>query len=70
MIKKVEPIETNIIIFELNPEVSETTFVQKLADKNIHIIGMGGGKLRIVTHLDYTDVMHDRLLSILRNLDI
>ena len=70
MIKKVEPIETNIIIFELNPDVSETTFVQKLADKNIHIIGMGGGKLRIVTHLDYTDVMHDRLLSILRNLDI
>lgn len=70
IIKKVEPIETNIIIFELNPEVSEMTFVQKLADKNIHIIGMGGGKLRIVTHLDYTDVMHDRLLSILRNLDI
>ena len=70
MIKKVEPIETNIIIFELNPKVSEMTFVQKLADKNIHIIGMGGGKLRIVTHLDYTDVMHDRLLSILRNLDI
>jgi threonine aldolase len=70
MIKKVEPIETNIIIFELNPDVSETTFVQKLADKNIHIIGMGGGKLRIVTHLDYTDVMHDRLLSILRNLDV
>ncbi|MFT5215222.1 MAG: threonine aldolase [Glaciecola sp.] len=70
MIKKVETIETNIIIFELNPDVSETTFVQKLADKNIHIIGMGGGKLRIVTHLDYTDVMHDRLLSILRNLDI
>lgn len=70
MIKKVEPIETNIIIFELNPDVSETAFVQKLADKNIHIIGMGGGKLRIVTHLDYTDVMHDRLLSILRSLDI
>ncbi len=70
IIKKVEPIGTNIIIFELNPEVSEMTFVQKLADKNIHIIGMGGGKLRIVTHLDYTDVMHDRLLSILRNLDI
>ena len=70
IIKKVEPIETNIIIFELNPKVSEMTFVQKLADKNIHIIGMGGGKLRIVTHLDYTDVMHDRLLLILRNLDI
>jgi threonine aldolase len=68
MIKTVEPIETNIIIFELHTEVSETAFVQKLADNNIHIIGMGGGKLRIVTHLDYTDVMHEKLLSALQNI--
>lgn len=69
-IKLVEPIETNIIIFELNSDVSEIEFVQQLADKNIRIIGMGGGKLRIVTHLDYTDVMHEKLLSILSNLGI
>ena len=68
MIKVVEPIETNIIIFELNADVDETAFVQKLADANIHIIGMGGGKLRIVTHLDYTNVMHDKLLTTLRKL--
>lgn len=67
-IKTVEPIETNIIIFELNPDVNETVFVQSLAKNNIHIIGMGGGKLRIVTHLDYTDAMHEKLLSILTNL--
>jgi len=67
-IKTVEPIETNIIIFELNPDVNETVFVQNLAKNNIHIIGMGGGKLRIVTHLDYTDAMHEKLLSILTNL--
>lgn len=67
-IKTVESIETNIIIFELNADVSETEFVQKLASNNIHIIGMGGGKLRIVTHLDYTDAMHEKLLSILTNL--
>jgi len=69
-IKTVEAIETNIIIFELNPDVSETSFVQKLADNNIHIIGMGGGKLRIVTHLDYTDVMHEKLLSTIRSLSL
>lgn len=62
-VKIVEPIETNIIIFELHPDISETDFVQKLAANNIHIIGMGGGKLRMVTHLDYTDVMHEKLLS-------
>jgi len=27
---------------------------------------MGGGKLRMVTHLDYTDAMHAKLLEILR----
>ena len=69
-IKRVEPIETNIIIFELNSDVNEIEFVQQLADKNIRIIGMGGGKLRIVTHLDYTDVMHEKLLSILSNLGL
>jgi len=26
---------------------------------------MGGGKLRMVTHLDYTDAMHTNLLEIL-----
>ena len=67
-IKTVEPIETNIIIFELHADVNETAFVQNLAKHNIHIIGMGGGKLRIVTHLDYTDAMHEKLLSILTNL--
>jgi len=67
-IKIVEPIETNIIIFELNTDVDETAFVQNLADNNIKIIGMGGGKLRIVTHLDYTDAMHERLLGVLKGL--
>ena len=65
IVKTVEPIETNIVIFELNNDVDENVFVQKLADDNIHIIGMGGGKLRIVTHLDYTDAMHQRLLDVL-----
>ncbi len=68
MIKKVEPIETNIIIFELNEKVDEKKFVQTLKDQNILIIGMGGGKLRIVTHLDYTEAMHDKFLSILKKM--
>ncbi|WP_372756455.1 low specificity L-threonine aldolase [Mariniflexile sp.] len=68
IIKTVEPIETNIVIFELNKDVNETKFIQKLKDKNIHIIGMGTNKLRIVTHLDYTDAMHEIFIEILKNL--
>ena len=70
LIKTVEPIETNIVIFELNADVNEKTFIQKLKDENIHIIGMGTNKLRIVTHLDYTDAMHEKVLKTLRNLII
>ncbi|MFK7811002.1 MAG: low specificity L-threonine aldolase [Maribacter sp.] len=68
-IKKVEPIETNIIIFEIDEDkLSSEDFVEKLKDKNIHIIGMGQGKLRIVTHLNYTDKMHNAFLEILQKL--
>lgn len=63
-VTKVEPIETNIIIFEIDTDFCTTDdFVKKLAEQNILIIGMGQGKLRMVTHLDYTDSMHDQLLS-------
>ncbi len=61
-IKKVEPIETNIIIFEIDEAyMSSTDFVAKLLERDILIIGMGQGKLRMVTHLDYTDTMHEEL---------
>ena len=65
LIKTVEPIETNIIIFELESHVDESQFLNSLNEKDIHIIGMGSNKLRMVTHLDYTDDMHDRLLQTL-----
>lgn len=67
IIKTVEPIETNIIIFELEPHVDESEFLKQLSDNDIYIIGMGSNKLRMVTHLDYTDVMHEKLLEILNN---
>jgi len=68
IIKKVEPIETNIVIFELNDGVDEAQFFNNLKEKHIHIIGMGSNKLRMVTHLDYTDQMHDKLLTELNSI--
>lgn len=66
-IQKVEPIETNIIIFELDEsKMSASDFLNKLEENNISIIGMGQGKLRIVTHLDYTQEMHVHFLKVLQ----
>lgn len=67
-INKVEPVETNILIFELVEKKNDTKFLKILSDKNIWLSSMGGGKLRIVTHLDYTDDMHNRFLTVLQNL--
>ncbi|WGD34413.1 GntG family PLP-dependent aldolase [Olleya sp. YS] len=67
-IEKVEPIETNIVIFELNKKYSENTFLKLLSDKNVKIIGMGSNKLRLVTHMDYDDNQHNRVLDIIQAL--
>lgn len=69
-VKVVEPIETNIVIFELHESIDETSFLNTLKENNIHIIGMGGGKLRMVTHLDYTDQMHELVLKTLKGLTL
>ncbi len=58
-VSKVEPTETNIVIFYLSEEISEETFMAEMEAKNIRLSNMGHGKLRMVTHLDYTDTMHD-----------
>lgn len=69
-VKVVEPIETNIVIFELDDTIDETSFLNTLKENNIHIIGMGSGKLRMVTHLDYTNAMHEKLLNTLKNIAV
>ena len=64
----VEPVETNILIFKLRPEVDEAQFVAKLKKEDIHISALGKGKLRIVTHYDYTLEMHAHFLDFLSKL--
>lgn len=66
-VKKVEPTQTNIVIFYLSENLSEDLFINDLLKKNVKISSMGQGKLRIVTHLDYTEEMHQTFLNILKN---
>ena len=63
-VTSVEPVETNIIIFNISG--GEKEFIDQMASKNVHFYGMGGGKLRFVTHLDYTDEMHSYFLGLLK----
>lgn len=62
-IKKVEPVETNIVIFELDDKFSSSIFQNKLSKKGIEIISMGDNKLRVVTHLDYNQEQHEYFIE-------
>jgi len=67
-VEKVEPIETNILIFSIQSSINEASLMSKLKQKGISISAMGHGKLRIVTHLDYREVMHTYVLETLLKL--
>lgn len=67
-IKVVEPIETNIVIFQIKEHLDENAFVAALEKEHIFIISMGEGKLRIVTHLDFTDEMLSKVIRVINNL--
>ena len=64
-IKKVEPTQTNIVIFYMQEGLNQEDFINALAAKNIRISDMGQGKLRVVTHHDYTSKMHSVFLDTL-----
>ncbi len=66
----VEPVETNIVIFYLKEPSAEAEFMIQLKQENIRISNMGHGKLRIVTHLDYSEEMHQRFQDVLKNIDL
>lgn len=67
-IEKVEPTETNILIFEVKKNLDEKAVIEKLKAKGILISSMGQGKLRMVTHLDYRQVIHEYVLEALEKL--
>ena len=65
-VTKLETIETNIVIFYVDEKIGVAKFIQKMKDKNILLTPMGEGRIRIVTHLDYTKEMHEILLGVLK----
>lgn len=56
-ISKVEPVDTNIIIFSLVEGIDVNDFLAKLKAQGILALGFGGNSIRMVTHLDIHDDM-------------
>ncbi len=59
----VAPTETNIVIFEVKSPLTEKQVIETLKVKGILISSMGQGKLRMVTHLDYKQVLHEYVME-------
>jgi threonine aldolase len=67
-VSEVMPVQTNIVIFRLNERYSQGEFLSLINEKGLWAVGFGSDKIRLVTHLDYTDEMLDQTLQILTSL--
>jgi threonine aldolase len=69
-IKSVNDVETNIIILELEDSVDKKTIIDYFSKKEILFDwnSMGFKKIRIVTHLNYSEQDHKHLLDVVDNL--
>ena len=69
-ILKVETVETNIAIFYLKDTSNEESFMKQLQKEIIRISNMGQGKLRLVTHLDYSEEQHQKFIQVLKDIQL
>ncbi|HTI09867.1 MAG TPA: GntG family PLP-dependent aldolase [Puia sp.] len=62
------PVETNIIIMEVEPSVCAKSLAAQLKEQDILAIAIAANQLRFVTHLDITPEMVQRTISVLKAL--
>ena len=55
-VEELIPVATNILIFKLKKEFSTEKFIQHFATNNIKIVSAGVQTIRLVMHLDVTDI--------------
>jgi threonine aldolase len=67
VVKSVQPVDTNIIIFELSGTTPEQ-LLAKLAQHNIKALAFGPAQIRLVTHLDFDDQMLDRTVEVFKKI--
>ncbi len=65
----VAPVETNIIVFSVQSHIEDNLVIEKLKQKGIAISLLAKGSLRMVTHLDYKEVMHTYVLETLEKME-
>jgi threonine aldolase len=67
-VKSVMPVDTNIVIFELESSVSPALFLEKIGEHQIKALAFSANEVRMVTHLDFDDAMLQSTITILNQL--
>ncbi len=67
-VQKVLPVETNIIIFELNNSISAPALVAKLKGQDILGYAISPNRVRLVLHLDIKKEMVEKTITIIKSL--
>jgi threonine aldolase len=62
-VKLVLPVETNIIIMELDNSMTAPAFVEKMKEKDILPYAITANRVRFVVHLDITDGMIEKTIE-------
>jgi threonine aldolase len=68
-VQRVLPVETNIIIFEVNSQLTAAQWVAKLKEKNILAYAIAADRVRLVVHLDITKEMVAKTCEVLEKLN-
>jgi threonine aldolase len=66
-VKMVLPVETNIIIFELDDSITARELVAKWKEKNVLGYAIASNRVRLVVHLDVTKEMVNRTIEIIND---
>ena len=67
-VKSVMPVDTNIVIFELVPQLTVEQVLKELATHKVKAVRFNPGEIRMVTHLDIDDAMTDHTINALKKL--
>lgn len=67
-VKSMMPVDTNILIFELIPEVTPEKFLSRLAEHQIKALPFGATEIRMVMHLDVDDAGVQHASDVLKSL--
>jgi threonine aldolase len=67
-VKSLMPVDTNIVIFSVIDKITPEQVLAKLAEQDIKGIKFGAQEIRLVTHLDFDDLMLEKTIEVIKKL--